>query len=93
MGWSDNTGLVDTNGDAEMWLRLCNLNNRPIVRVRSDAQWTPAPAATDLTVDGYHLYWAVRPNGEDLYGANPVMDDRATSTGASPPTTCFRSVF
>ena len=33
MGWSGNTGLVDSTGDAEMWLKLCNLNNRQIVRV------------------------------------------------------------
>ena len=33
MGWSTYTGLVDSNGDAEMWLRLCNLGNRAIVHV------------------------------------------------------------
>ena len=42
MGWSDNTGLIDKTGDAEMWLMLCNLGNRPIVRVPfpSGGSWT-----------------------------------------------------
>jgi mono/diheme cytochrome c family protein len=78
MGWSDNTGLIDRNGDAEMWLRLCNLGNRPIVRVPlvEGGSWTAGTTATGLTVSGYQLYWAVGPNGEDYYGANPVMNDR-----------------
>src|SRR5262249_15342489 len=31
--WGAQTGLIDTNGDAEMWLRLCAMGNRPVVRV------------------------------------------------------------
>ena len=76
MGWSSATGLVDKNGDAEMWLRLCNLSNRPFVRVPSvsGGKWTPGTGAGGLTITGSRLYWAVGPNGEDWYGANPVMD-------------------
>ncbi len=78
MGWSTNTGLIDSNGDAEMWLRLCNLGNRPIVRVPNvdKGTWTATTSARDLVVTGYGLYWAAGPNGEDVYGRNPVMDER-----------------
>ena len=34
--WSNRTGLIDKNGDAEMWRRLCQHDNRKIVRV---ARW------------------------------------------------------
>jgi mono/diheme cytochrome c family protein len=75
MGWSDTTGLVDQNGDAEMWLKLCNLNNRPIVRVPS-ISWTAKSSASDLAITGQSLYWGAGPKGEDWYGQNPVMDER-----------------
>lgn len=29
--WNDTTGLIDTNGDAEMWMHLCAMGNRPLV--------------------------------------------------------------
>ena len=77
MGWSDQTGLIDSNGDAETWLRLCNLGNRAIVRVPviAGGTWSATSAATNLTVTGNRLYWASDPTtGKDLYGANPVMD-------------------
>jgi mono/diheme cytochrome c family protein len=79
MGWSRNTGLVDSNGDAEMWLRLCNLGNRPIVRVPNvnKGTWTATTnVSEEFNLDGHTLYWAAGPNGEDIYGPNPVMDDR-----------------
>src|SRR5262249_37919351 len=31
--WGDETGLIDVNGDAELWRRLCAHGNRMIVRV------------------------------------------------------------
>jgi mono/diheme cytochrome c family protein len=78
--WSNYTGLVDSNGDAEMWLRLCSLGNRSIIHVPviAGGAWT---ATTNLTqgavyVSGQQLYWGTGPDGEDYYGANPVMDDR-----------------
>jgi mono/diheme cytochrome c family protein/cytochrome c5 len=80
--WTAHTGLIDSNGDAEMWLQLCNLNNRPIVRVpllsgsSNGGHWGPTTSAADLTVSGYRLYWGSDGNGADLYGANPVMDHR-----------------
>ena len=80
MGWSQNTGLIDKNGDAEMWLRLCSLNNRPVVRVPvvPGAGWTSTTRASDLTIYPEDLYFARGPNGEDLYGGNPVLNERGT---------------
>ena len=67
--WSKYTGLVDANGDAELWLRLCNLNNRPLVRVLvPQGSWKASTTVTSLTITPYSLYWG------DSYGANPVMD-------------------
>jgi mono/diheme cytochrome c family protein len=75
--WGDFSGLIDTNGDADMWLHLCNLNNRAVVRVPvvSGGAWSSTTSVgSDLTISGYSLYWGTGPNGEDYYGANPVMD-------------------
>jgi hypothetical protein len=81
--WSKYTGLVDSNGDAEMWLRLCNLGNRPIVHVPviAGGSWTVGTnLASDLNVSGQLLYWGAGPSGQDWYGPNPVMDDRGNIT-------------
>jgi mono/diheme cytochrome c family protein len=68
--WETETPLVDSNGDAEMWQRLCSIGNRQIVRVaRRSGEWTPGVLKIVglKTVESY--YWA------DGYPANaPVMD-------------------
>jgi hypothetical protein len=61
--WSK-TALLDTTGDAEMWIRLCSTGNRPVVRV-------PRYAAPDWVLDWRKSYFW----GDD-YGNNPVMNDR-----------------
>src|SRR4029077_3302818 len=33
VNWSGFTVLIGTNGDAELWLKVCSLRNRPVVRV------------------------------------------------------------
>ena len=82
MSWSSSTGLIDTTGDAEMWLKLCNLNNRPIVRVPyiqqsgSTRGWSATSNANTLTFGGQQLYWGTDATGKDLYGQNPVLDDQ-----------------
>jgi mono/diheme cytochrome c family protein len=58
-------GLLDTNGDAEMWMRLCTVGNRPVVRVpryESGSGW--------VLKYGGSYFW-----GEG-YGQNPVLNDR-----------------
>ena len=82
--WGQNTGLIDTNGDAEMWLHLCSLGNRPIVRVPfapgNDGSWDASATVTALQIGPDTLYWGADENGKDLYGANPVMDQHGNLT-------------
>jgi mono/diheme cytochrome c family protein len=86
MGWSQYTGLVDSNGDADMWLRLCNLGNRQFVRALiPNGPWTATTSATSLFSSGENLFWAASPTGQDWYGANPVMDQLGNlHTGVTP---------
>ena len=77
--WTAHTGLIDTTGDAEMWLRLCSLGNRPLVRVATSTLangrvWTPMTTISDLSIDAHDLYWGTDDTGQDVYGQNPVMD-------------------
>lgn len=79
MGWSKNTGLVDSNGDAELWVKLCSLNNRPIVRVPNVASWKTVQGGGNLYIYPDDLYWGQGPNGEDWYDASgpaPILNDR-----------------
>jgi mono/diheme cytochrome c family protein len=86
--WRTFSGLVESNGDADMWLHLCNLGNRPVVRVAigpDSGGWTATSNAATMTISGSQLYWAVGPNGEDWYGQNPVMDHLGSiATGVQP---------
>jgi mono/diheme cytochrome c family protein len=92
MGWSRYTGLVDSNGDAEMWLRLCNLGNRQMVHVLDiQGSWTATTSSANLFANGNNVYWArslptaASPTGDDWYGANSVMDDLGNiQTGVTP---------
>jgi hypothetical protein len=75
--WGDRTGLIDTSGDAEMWLKLCSLDNRPLVRVVSPGPAWTAAQVKDLTLSGHQEYWGdgTGPDGQPLYPATaPVMD-------------------
>lgn len=83
--WSKSKfGLIDTNGDADLWLRLCNLNNRPIVRVLTTDSWQSAGNIDNLRLNyvfeywgaGEAKYWDGSDSAADWYGANPVMDHR-----------------
>jgi hypothetical protein len=66
MDWSgQGTGLIDSNGDADMWMRLCNLNNRPVVRVLE-------PGSSNITVNAANLYW-----GEAYPAGAPVLNHKA----------------
>ncbi|HLK89000.1 MAG TPA: hypothetical protein VKZ18_03845 [Polyangia bacterium] len=92
LGWSTFSGLVDSNGDAEMWLKLCNLSNRPFVRVPTvdGGVWTATTKTTDLSINAFSLYWAQDPTGHDWYGPNPVMDQNGNvATGLDPTTNLF----
>jgi mono/diheme cytochrome c family protein len=67
LDWGSQTGLIDVNGDAEMWLRLCALNNRKVVRVPFVSDWTTATKI--ILAPQESLWWA------DAYPATaPVLD-------------------
>jgi len=72
----DQTALIATNGDAELWQRLCAFNNRPILRVI-------IPQAGP--VFSRQLYWA------DTYPANAKVGDHLGNvvTGVDPATNFF----
>jgi mono/diheme cytochrome c family protein len=83
--WGKDTGLIDVNGDAELWLRLCSMGNRPIVRVpavntaNANGRWVSSTQIGDVSINGFNLYWG------DAYGANPVMDRSGViHTGIGP---------
>jgi hypothetical protein len=77
--WGNQTGLIDKNGDAEMWLRLCSLDNRPIVRVVSNG-----------SLSGLRLYWGADPAGNPIYPATaPVMDHHGRITNGIGPDNPF----
>jgi mono/diheme cytochrome c family protein len=79
--WSEHTGLIDTSGDADMWLKLCSLNNRPLVHVISPnaGDWDANSEAFDLRTGSHSLYWGdgKGPDGKPAYPSDaPVMDHR-----------------
>jgi len=85
--WFNNTGLIGSNGDAELWMKVCALNNRPIIRVLVPGvgtspktlplnpqaeQWSSYwNGATSLFVTGSSLYWGTDGTGADGIG-NPT---------------------
>jgi mono/diheme cytochrome c family protein len=84
INWSQQTPLIDVNGDAELWLKLCGIGNRAIVRVPV-VSWSSATTGSDLNVQGNgSLYWG------DAYPANaPVMDQRGRVTNGIAPDNTF----
>jgi mono/diheme cytochrome c family protein len=90
-GWSKFSGLIDKNGDAEMWLQLCNLGNRQLVRVPMvpDDTWKADTTTASLTIQGYGLYYATSDTGEDYYGANPVLDQHGNVVNGVKPDNLF----
>jgi mono/diheme cytochrome c family protein len=83
--WSQYTGLIDTSGDAEMWLKLCTLGNRPLVHVVDPGPWIKMNSdqmlqnitSGELVFSGASEYWgdAMGSDNKPLYPADaPVMD-------------------
>jgi mono/diheme cytochrome c family protein len=75
-----NHSLITSNGDAELWLRLCSVDNPPPVRVAVEASAKSNYVRVFASLDDAlieHL-WSpdfVRP---DIYGNSPVGNDRGT---------------
>ncbi len=84
--WDGATGLIDKNADAEMWQRLCGLNNRQIVRVPYVEQWKAEDLAKgSLMINRREsLYFA------DAYPADAeVMDHRGNIVRGVKPDNLF----
>jgi mono/diheme cytochrome c family protein len=81
INWGKYTGLIDITGDAQMWLKLCNLNNVALVRVPivDGGTWTAATSLSNLKILPTSIYYAIDPTtGQDNYGSHPVLNDRMT---------------
>jgi mono/diheme cytochrome c family protein len=79
MDWGSQTGVIDTNGDAEMWLRLCSLDNRPLVRVVDQV------SSVDWEIFPYGLYWGDEYNDAQKTvkaypDGTPTMDEHGNIT-------------
>ena len=75
--WSSNTALIGQNGDSDLWLKLCSLNNRPVVRVLApiDGIWEKftTPALVQISPD--NLFWGTGDATGTPYPADaPVLD-------------------
>jgi mono/diheme cytochrome c family protein len=82
LSWGDQTGLIDVNGDAEMWMRLCGLNNRQVVRVPYVTQWT---ASTKPMLAPQESLWFA-----DAYPATaPVLDHTGKIVNGVTPDNLF----
>jgi mono/diheme cytochrome c family protein len=79
ISWGNQTGLVDRNGDAEMWLRLCSLGNRPLVHGLG-LNGTGGPLMLLSTL----LYW-----GDNYPADQPVIDQNGKVTMGIQPDNVF----
>ena len=78
--WSQNTALIGENGDADLWLELCSLGNRPVVRVLVPTSGTwdqyTTPDALEIRPT-QSLFWGGDDAGGTPYPADaPVLDQR-----------------
>jgi mono/diheme cytochrome c family protein len=100
LNWTLSTALIAKNGDAEMWLRLCSLNNRPVVRVLlpqlqtqagagsgSGSDGQAAASCSGLTIDPKSFYWgdAVGADGASVFAGATVMDQRGNLVAGIAP--------
>jgi mono/diheme cytochrome c family protein len=54
----DQHGLITKNGDADLWLRVCSLNNRPVVRVIGPDGGTWSASSTAVIAPGLLYFGA-----------------------------------
>jgi mono/diheme cytochrome c family protein len=82
------TALIPSNGDAELWLRLCSLNNPPPIRVISAAGGqAQLPQAFDLsgaftgTPNGFTY---LVPNPKNFPAGSPIGNERGQTVKFTP---------
>lgn len=73
---SFNHNLIATNGDAELWLHLCSIDNPPPVRVGASDIDMFVNIDTHETSDDVEHDWSTDLVKPEVYGASPVGNDR-----------------
>jgi mono/diheme cytochrome c family protein len=64
INWSGQTALIGSNGDAEMWMKVCGLNNRPVVRVVVPGDGSPKSALPlNPQPSDWDAYWSGTSSG------------------------------
>ena len=61
VSWSGATPLIDKNGDAETWMKICTLNNRPVIHVLvpgSSGSPMLSPLSLNPQPDDWNTYWS-----------------------------------
>jgi mono/diheme cytochrome c family protein len=79
IGWSAQTSLIADNGDAALWLGVCSLDNRPVVRVLepgSSSGIVDWGSADRLMIDGRSLYWGADEQGNPTSPAGAQFLDQ-----------------
>ena len=73
---TENPALITANGDAELWLRLCSVDNPPPVRAAHGSGDGTAVDRIVVSVDPKNRYYSTDLFPQSVYGANPVGNDR-----------------
>jgi mono/diheme cytochrome c family protein len=88
--WSEQTGLIDANGDAEMWQRLCSWGNRVVVRVPYVPDWSAVDQSAPTINPPLSLYYG---DGGAYPPSAPVLDHRRRVTNGIQPDNVFPMCF
>jgi hypothetical protein len=92
---TDNPALITSNGDAELWLRLCSAGNPPPVRaVHGHA--SNGPSRIVVSVDSKGRFYSKDLIAPSVYGANPIGNhlgatDPAGITAENLRPYCYRA--
>jgi hypothetical protein len=90
--------LIASNGDAELWLRVCSAGNPAPIRAihgSNDPHYSQG-ISVDVDTDGHMFSLDLFPPDPTLYGPNPVGNDRGgtDATGIAPDNLqpwCYRA--
>jgi hypothetical protein len=63
VSWSASTPLIDKNGDAETWMKICTLNNRPLIHVLVPGA-TGSPELVPLPLNPQPADWTTYWSGQ-----------------------------
>jgi mono/diheme cytochrome c family protein len=95
ISWTQQTALIGDNGDAELWMKLCTLGNRPVVRVVQPAgagsdSVVPWEEANHLFFSATSLYWGADAQGVPTSPAGAqFLDQRGNVTTGIPAENVF----